>query len=561
MIHEDQVRGVPLFAPLGDELVRRIAARAADIRLGKGDWAAREGEAGAFYVLLEGRLEITKMVAGRQRHLAYREAGGFLGEVPLLLGAPFLASFRAVEPSHLLRISAADFNTLLQQAPSVRAAVTEALLSRVGGVEEATTAPHTVPLVVGERFDGACHDLRDFLARNFVEFEWLDPANGDERARIPAAALEAGRSPSLVLPDGTLLANLTLRAAAEAVGLRTVPSAAAYDVVIIGGGPSGLSAAVYGASEGLHTLMLEGTAPGGQAGTSSRIENYLGFPIGLAGEELGSRALSQAQRFGAEIVVTRRVCSIVPGDGLHTLCLEDGVTIAARAIVLSVGVTYRALRVPGIEHFVGAGVYYGAARTEALGMRGCSIYLIGGGNSAGQAAMFFASYAARVTLLVRGPSLAASMSQYLIDQLATRDNIAVRTGAEMVGVAGRNHLEEIEIREGDAGVTERQPADGVFIFIGADANTGWLPDAVARDARGYVLTGNDIPPDGRDRAIGRDPYLLETSVPGIFAAGDVRHDSMKRVASAVGEGSMSIAIIHQYLAARAGGEHVVSAVR
>jgi thioredoxin reductase (NADPH) len=564
MITEDQVQGVPLFAALDDAQVRRIAARAADIRLGEGDWAAREGEAGAFYVLLEGRLEITKMVAGRQQSLAFREAGGYFGEVPLLLGAPFLASFRAVEPAHLLRLAPADFNALLQAAPSVRTAVTDALVSRVGGVEEATSAPQRMPTVVGERFDGACHDLRDFLARNFVAFEWLDPANADERPRIPAATLEDGRYPALVLPEGTLFVRPSLRVAAEAVGLRTVPAAAAYDVVIIGGGPSGLSAAVYGASEGLHTLMIEGTAPGGQAGTSSRIENYLGFPIGLAGDELGSRAFSQAQRFGAEIVVTRQVCSIEPGDGadgMHTLCLEDGVTIAARAIVLSVGATYRALNVPGIEPFVGAGVYYGAARTEAIGTRGCSIYLIGGGNSAGQAAMFFANYAARVTLLVRGPSLEASMSQYLIEQLATRANIVVQTNAEMVGVAGRSHLDEIEIRDRTRDRTERQKADGVFIFIGADANTGWLPAAVARDARGYVLTGADIPAAARDSTLGRDLYLLETSVPGIFAAGDVRHDSMKRVASAVGEGSMTIAFIHQYLAALSGAERVVSAVR
>ena len=504
------------------------------------------------------------MVAGRQQSLAFREAGGYFGEVPLLLGAPFLASFRAIEPSRLLRLAPADFNALLQAAPSVRAALADALVSRVGGVEEATSAPRHVPTVVGDRVDGACHDLRDFLARNFIEFEWLDPANDDERPRIPPSVLEGGRYPTLTLPDSAPLVRPSLRTAAEAVGLDTVPSAGQYDVVIVGGGPSGLSAAVYGASEGLHTLMIEGTAPGGQAGTSSRIENYLGFPIGLTGDELGSRAFSQAQRFGAEIVVTRRVCSIAPGagaDGMHMLCLEDGVTIAARAIVLSVGVTYRALDVPGLAPFVGAGVYYGAARTEAIGTRGCSIYLIGGGNSAGQAAMFFANYAARVTLLVRGPSLEASMSQYLIEQLDMRANIVVQTNAEMVGVAGRSHLDEIEIRDRTRDRTEWQKADGVFIFIGADANTDWLPAAVARDARGYVLTGADIPAAARDRALGRDPYLLETSAPGIFAAGDVRHDSMKRVASAVGEGSMAIAFIHQYLAAQGAGERVVSAVR
>jgi thioredoxin reductase (NADPH) len=561
MITDDEVRAVPLFAALEDEQLRRIAARAADMRVGAGDWAAREGEAGAFYVLLEGRLEITKAVGGQQEQLAIREAGDYFGEVPLLLGAPFLASFRAIEPSRVLRLTPADFNTLFQSASSVREALTQTFLSRVGGVQEATTVARRVPLVVGSHFDSTCHDLRDFLARNFVEFEWLDPENQDEQRRIPETALGDDRYPKLALPDGRVLVQPSLRAAAEAVGLRTVPAAEQYDVVIIGGGPAGLSAAVYGASEGLHTLMIEGTAPGGQAGTSSRIENYLGFPIGLSGDELGARALTQAQRFGAEIVVTRQVCSIEPGDGLHTLCLEDGVTISARAIVLSLGVTYRALKVPGIETFVGAGVYYGAARTEAIGTRGCSIYLIGGGNSAGQAAMFFAGYATSVTLLIRGPSLEASMSQYLIDQLATRANIVVRTGVEMVGVAGRNHLETIELHDRERGSTERLPADAVFIFIGADANTGWLPPDLARDSRGYVLTGIDIPAAARDRSIGRDPFLLETSVPGIFAAGDVRHASMKRVAAAVGEGSMAIAFIHQYLATLAGGEQVVSAVR
>jgi thioredoxin reductase (NADPH) len=561
MITEEQVRSIPLFASLEDALVRRIAARAADVRLREGDWAAREGESGAFYAILTGRLEITKTIAGRQQQLAIREAGEYFGEVPLLLGGPFVAGFRAGEPSQLLRISPADFNFLLQGNQTVRDALNDALLSRVAGVEAVTAAAQQLPLVVGTHFDGACHELREFLTCNFIEFEWLDPTNEDERACIPSGIVESADYPALVLRDGTIVTRPSLRDAANAVGLRTVPSTSLYDVVIIGGGPSGLSAAVYGASEGLHTLMIESAAPGGQAGTSSRIENYLGFPIGLSGSELGSRALSQAQRFGAEIVVTRQVCAIVPGNGLHSIRLEDGVTITARAIIISLGVNYRALSVPGIEEFVGAGVYYGAARTEAIGMRGCSIFLIGGGNSAGQAAMFFSNYATRVMLLVRGPSLKESMSTYLIDQLATRDNIVVRTGAEMVEVYGHSHLEAIEVRDNARDTTERLAADGVFIFIGADADTEWLPSAIARDDRGYVLTGNDIPVKDRDASIERDPYMLETSVPGIFAAGDVRHGSMKRVAAAVGEGSMAIAFTHQYLAERSGAERVVSAVR
>lgn len=549
MITFEDIYTVPLFATLSEERIRRIAARAADIRLRAGDWAAREGDTGAFFVLLEGELEATKAYYGRQQRLAVRGPGDFFGEVPLLLGAPFVAGFRATAPSHLLRLSHGDFATLLCTVDAVRDQLTTALFQRVTGVEQATMAIGRPPLVVGTRFDLACHTLRDFLERNFVGSEWLDPTNEEEKAWIPAVAQGSATLPLLVLPDDTVIHQPSLRAVAQAVGLQTVPSEALYDVVIIGGGPSGLSAAVYGASEGLHTLMIEGTAPGGQAGTSSRIENYLGFPIGIAGDDLGSRALTQAQRFGAEIVVTRQVCAITPGDTTHTLLLEDGLTIGARTVVLAMGVSYRSLEVPGLDRLLGAGVYYGASRTEAIGTRGWDLYLVGGGNSAGQSALFFSNYAAHVTLLVRGPSLAASMSQYLIDQLATRDNIAVRTGTVLTGVVGDNHLEAITIRDQSLKAEERLLADGVFIFIGADAHTEWLSPALARDPLGYILTGRDIDVSMRSPLLDRDRFLLETSVPGIFAAGDVRHGSMKRVAAAVGEGSMAIAFIHQHLAA------------
>ncbi len=351
-----------------------------------------------------------------------------------------------------------------------------------------------------------------------------------------------------MLPDETMLVQPSLREVAEAVGLRTAPSGPAYDVVIIGGGPSGLAAAVYGASEGLRSLLVEETAPGGQAGMSSRIENYLGFPIGVAGDDLGSRALTQAQRFGAEIIVTRHVDGIEPGPASHAILLDGGQRIRARALVLSLGVNYRKLAVPGIDRLVGAGVFHGAARAEASTTRGCHIYLIGGGNSAGQSAMFFSDYATQVTLLVRGPSLAASMSQYLIGQLATRDNIVVRTNCELAAVAGDLHLQSITLRDPACGVEETLSADCVFIFIGANAHTEWLPDAIARDRQGFLLTGRHADEVSGAAVLDRDRYLLETTVPGIFAAGDVRHGSMKRVAAAVGEGSMAIAFIHQYLA-------------
>jgi thioredoxin reductase (NADPH) len=548
MITVDEIRSVPLFAGLDEHVLSRIASRAADLHLRPGEWAVREGEAAAFFVLLAGRIEITKTVAGRQQQLTIREPGEFFGEVPLLLGAPFLASFRAIEPSHVARVSAVDFASVLSVQPSVREVLTEALLERVRAVGEVEANATQRIMVVGTRFDPACHELRDFLARTFVESEWFDPGVEAERACLPPVAQAYDRLPLLVLTDDTVLVQPSLRAVAEAVGLSTMPARSEYDVVIIGGGPGGLAAAVYGASEGLQTLMIEQTAPGGQAGTSSRIENYLGFPTGVSGDDLASRALTQAKRFGAEVIVTRPVSAIEPGQEAHVLCLEDGSTIRSRAIVLSLGVSYRKVDVPGIERFVGAGVYYGAARAEAITTRGCDIFLIGGGNSAGQAAMLFSEYAARVTLLVRGPALTASMSQYLIDQLATRDNVAVRTNAEMIGVGGDTHLATIVVRDRARGIDETLPADAVFIFVGADANTGWLPQAIARDKQGFLLTGRDANAVAGAATLDRDRFLLETTVPGIFAAGDVRHGSVKRVAAAVGEGSMAIAFIHQHLA-------------
>ncbi|HEX8036354.1 MAG TPA: NAD(P)/FAD-dependent oxidoreductase, partial [Ktedonobacterales bacterium] len=309
------------------------------------------------------------------------------------------------------------------------------------------------------------------------------------------------------------------------------------------------AAAVYGASEGLHTLLIEEFAPGGQAGTSSRIENYLGFPIGVSGDDLADRALNQALRFGAELIVARRVTTLTPGAPWHIVTLDDGSQVQSHTAIIATGVAYRSLNVPELERFVGAGVYYGAARSEALGMRGRRIFLIGGGNSAGQAAMFFANYAAEVTLLVRGPSLVSSMSAYLITQLSTRHNITVSTETELVGVAGGHRLEAITVRRAGAEITETLPADGVFIFIGATVKTDWLPQEIVRDAQGYLATGADVPAASWPRdATNRDPFLLETSVPGIFATGDVRQGSVKRVAAGVGEGSMAIAFIHQVLA-------------
>jgi thioredoxin reductase (NADPH) len=419
--------------------------------------------------------------------------------------------------------------------------ITKTMAARVSRFSQIQVEnPAAVVTVIGDAHDPACYDLREFLARNSVGFVWREPGDGSS----PATAV--------VLPDGARLEAPTFRRLAEALGLQTEPRHETYDVAIVGGGPAGLAAAVYGASEGLRTLLVERTAWGGQAGSSSRIENYLGFPGGLGGDELSARARQQALRFGAELLVSRSVARVEPGD-VHAIVLEDESRVEAKAVILASGVEWRRLSVPGIERLVGHGVYYGAARTEALRMQGRTVHLVGGGNSAGQAALLFAEYAESVTMLVRGRSLAASMSQYLVDQLSRKANVRVETDVEVTGVEGHDTLEAIEVASGQARRRELRPSDALFVLIGGEPVTAWLPQAVIRDQWGYVCTGRDVMDLLLERTpatwpLERDPYLLETSVPGILAVGDVRHASIKRVSAAVGEGSMGIAVVHQYLA-------------
>jgi thioredoxin reductase (NADPH) len=343
---------------------------------------------------------------------------------------------------------------------------------------------------------------------------------------------------------GRTISRPAARRLAELLDLGTEPLATQYDTVIVGAGPAGLAAAVYGASEGLRTLVIEREAPGGQAGTSSRIENYLGFPSGVSGDELAHRALRQARRLGAEILVTRTITRIEPM--IRRVHLDGGDMLNARTIILACGVAWRRLEVEGFDEFAGKGVWYGAARSEAPNTHGLDVHMIGAGNSAGQAALFFSNHARSVTMICRGESLAKSMSSYLIDQVAARPNIRVRHQSQVVAAYGESTLQEIDIRDNTTGETERVESGGLFIFIGADAETGWLPPEIALDDLGYVLTGPDLAARG-GWVMNRDPYLLETSVPGVFAAGDVRASPVKRVASAVGEGSMAIAFVHQYL--------------
>jgi thioredoxin reductase (NADPH) len=344
--------------------------------------------------------------------------------------------------------------------------------------------------------------------------------------------------------DGKMVVRPQLRRVAELLGLGTEAAAAEYDTVIVGGGPAGLAAAVYGASEGLRTIVVEREAPGGQAGTSSRIENYLGFPSGVSGDELASRALQQARRLGAEILVTRSIARIDPAT--RQMHLDGGDVIRARTIIIACGVAWRRLSIDGFDRLAGKGISYGAARSEAPNAHGLDIHIVGAGNSAGQSALSFSTHARSVTILCRGESLEKSMSRYLIDQLATRSNIRTKHRTEVVAAHGDASLEAIDVRDSSTGETTRLDSGGLYIFIGADAETAWLPPEIALDRLGYVLTGSDM--RAADHwTLDRDPYLLETSVPGIFACGDVRFGSIKRVAAAVGEGSMTIALVHQYL--------------
>ncbi len=558
MIEFAELRGLAVFDGVCDASLRRAVAHAADVRIDEGQWLVREGEAPAFYVLLSGKYDLMKRYGDEMRRLAVREEPGeHLGELPIVLGTPFFAGARATRPLRVARFDPPQFGLMVRESSALRERIVAAIQNRIEGLESAAADQRLVPTVIGRPHDPECHGLRDFLSRNQVPFEWADPGEPWVRFRTDLAeALAAAEDCSVVLlADGRVLVRPTTAELAEGVGIQVEPQNETYDVVVVGGGPTGLAAAVYGASEGLRTLLVEREATGGQAGTSTRIENYLGFPSGVSGDDLAARAREQALRLGAEIVVTRSIEAITPNANCHTVTLDRGRALGARAVILATGVSYRPLLAEGIDAFLGIGVFYGAARTEAAAMRGRDVILVGGGNSAGQAAAFFADYAAKVTILIRGAGLEASMSRYLIDELERKPNVEVRTGGEIAAFAGDERLERVTIRNRADGSIDEVHADAVFIFIGADANTGWLPEQLVRDERGYVCTGRDVTdlmPDSWP--LERDPFLLETSVPGIFAAGDVRHGSVKRVASGVGEGSIAIAFVHEHLAELAAAE-------
>lgn len=546
MLTTQDLAAVPMFSPEAEPVLRELARGSGDMQLGAGDFAVHEGDEPMLYAVLSGRLEVIKRIDGIERKIGERLPGAFLGEVPIVYGTQFQAAARAVEPTRMARVDARQFHAAAALSPDLARRMGELARERIGGLQGITAnARRAKVVVVGQRWDPECLALRRFLASNRILFDAFTPDAPELPGRWRGALPVVGDLPAVQVTDGATIPRPQLRQLAEALDLDTRARDNVYDTVVVGGGPAGLAAAVYGASEGLRTLVIEREAPGGQAGTSSRIENYLGFPGGISGDELASRALQQAKRLGAEVVITRRIERIDPVA--RTIELDGGEQLTAKTIILATGVSWRRVAIEGFDRLIGKGIYYGAARSEASTTQGLDIHLIGAGNSAGQAAMFFANHARTVTLLVRGDSLEKSMSQYLIEQVRGKDNIKVALHSEVQATHGDDHLTAIDLVDVRTGAVRREESAGLFVFIGADAETEWLPAEVARDARGYVLTGEDLKKAGR-WSEGRDPYLLETSVPGIFACGDVRLSPVKRVAAAVGEGSMAIAFVHQYLA-------------
>jgi thioredoxin reductase (NADPH) len=551
MVTPDEIAAVPLFASLGQAEREQLSRAAADITLAPGEYAAPEGSERALFAVLEGRIEPVKHVDGIARVVGNRDPGDIFGEVPIALGTVFPVGFRAAEQSRVMRIEAPDYHAVASMAPDLGKEVGRLAAYRMSGSRGlqgiAADPPPPRAIVVGYRWDASCTALRHFLERNQITLRWVTP-DDPGAAEHWGGPLPADEDlPAIRVVNGKTVVRPRHRRVAELLGLATEADAAEYDVVIVGGGPAGMAAAVYGASEGLRTIVVEREAPGGQAGTSSRIENYLGFPSGVSGEELASRALQQARRLGAEILVTRAIERI--DAAARQVHLDGGDVVRARTIILACGVSWRQLSIDGFDRLAGKGVSYGAARSEAADTHGQDVHIVGAGNSAGQAAMFFSRHARSVTILCRGESLDKSMSRYLVQQLETRPNIRAMFRTQVVAAHGETSLEAIDVStSGPNGGdwTTQLASGGLYIFIGADAQTEWLPPEIATDERGFVLTGSDVRAAGRwDQD--RDPYLLETSMPGVFACGDVRLGPVKRVAAAVGEGSMAIAFVHQYL--------------
>ncbi|MGD0426031.1 MAG: FAD-dependent oxidoreductase [Candidatus Acidiferrales bacterium] len=548
MFTAEELRRTKIFACLDEAECARLTHAVADVLLKPGEWLFREGAPASFYVVVEGRLRIVLDVHGKQTEFAEQEfkQGDFFGEVPLLLGTPFFGSLRAQTSCRVARLDKQQFHHLIRESKAVRTLILETLGERLLLIQQRSLAlPTSRVLIFGRNRHADCHNIRQFLSANRIPYEWIDRDRYPER--LPAGVSDDPDCPAVSVDGQLFVEPPTTREVAEALQLQTKPNRDSYDVVIVGAGPAGMAAGVYGSSEGLKVLIVERCAAGGQAGTSSRIENYLGFPEGISGEDLTGRGFKQATRFGAEVALTRSVERLTPSSEGYVCELDGGQSVSARAVVLATGVDWRRLQAKGEDRLLGRGIFYGAARQEATNVVGKKVFIVGGGNSAGQAAVFLSSYAVEVNVLVRSEGLRLSMSQYLLDQIASKANVQVLPFTQIVSADGEDRLERIEVRVQAPHEIEKilsYEADALFVMIGVDASTSWLPDELERDPHGYICTGRELTTWKLDR----HPFPLETSLPGVFSAGDVRHNSIKRVSSGVGEGSMAIAFIHQYLA-------------
>jgi thioredoxin reductase (NADPH) len=534
------------FPRLTDDQIRRLEPYGSPEHYQAGEFLFKEGDGDfGLFVIRQGSVRIIEHSSGEEKLVTVHQPGEFTGDVDTLSGQASLVAAVAETDCDVLHLEAGALHEVINAHSDLSDLLLEAFLTRRSLLLE---AGFTGLRVIGSRWSSDTFRIRDFLARNHIPFTWVDIEN-DERvsALLEQLKVSSADTPIILRGNGEVLRNPKNEALAEACGLATTAEKDVYDLVVVGAGPAGLAAAVYGASEGLQTLVLEANAPGGQASWSSKIENYLGFPTGLSGAELAERAVLQAEKFGAALL-TGQAERLTANGKLKTIVFNQDQEVTARCVVIATGASYRRLEVENVEAFEGSSVHYSATAVEAITCRDYDVAVVGGGNSAGQAAVFLARSARCVHLIVRGETLGDKMSRYLVDRIKNTENISLALNADIITLHGETGLEALTIRNRKDGSTTTIPAASLFVFIGADPHTTWLEGTLELDAKGFIKTGNTLSRFDPGGWPIRQPYLLETSLPGVFAAGDVRSDSIKRVASAVGEGSMAISFVHQVLA-------------